>query len=286
MKKNAILIASSAFLLFIIVGAFRSSSPKGLNFLNCPPSWSRGDLKTSDNEVCKPSWSYPLGTTTEGKDLWAVLSFAVLRSLAMAAMAAVFAALFGVLAAGLFIFSKNIIAPKVLRLLQDGLLMIPPLLGYVLVISLLEPQSILQLSISLAIFAWMTISRFCEPEFERMKRQSWFLSLRTEKASLLTLILEAFPHILPTIFAAILTLLPGLLLAEATLHYLGGAGVGMNDTLGFLIKTYANSVFNTPEVGYHTLVLSTITFSFMLFLSFLISEKVAASVDPYRRKDG
>ncbi len=200
----------------------------------CPPAFLKGG-----------SWSFPLGTDDQGRDILSGIIWGLRVSFATGLSATAFAAIVGVLAGLVAGYCGRVADVAVMRL-ADTQLTFPALLVALLVDGLLRaafPRTAGDLSaLGVLVFA-IGISSW--PHFARVVRAAALVEAGKDYILAARLVGRPAPsimlaHILPNVLGPVLVIVPislgGAIIAEATLSFLGVGLSPAQPSLGTLIR--------------------------------------------------
>ena len=194
-----------------------------------------------------PSFQHVLGTDALGRDILSCLAFGTLVSVAIAlavvAMTAVIGASLGFLAG----WYGGMLGGCIMRG-ADLILAFP---GILLALALIAfwGQGILHLFFALVISGWVSYARLVRGEVLKIKKQDFILAARGFNARSRHI---AVRHMLPLIFPLLLTQavtgIAAVILAEASLNFLGLGLDPRLPTLGGMIDAGRGHIFDRPAL--------------------------------------
>jgi len=194
-----------------------------------------------------PSARHLLGTDALGRDILSSLAFGILVSLAIA-LAVI--ALAGTIGAGLGFLAgwhEGPLGGAIMRL-ADFVLAFP---GILLALALVAfwGQGVLHLVLALAIGGWVGFARLVRGEVLRIKKQDFIQAARGFNASSRHIaVRHVLPLVLPTLLTHAVSGMAAVILAEASLNFLG---LGLDPrwpTLGSMIDTGRGHLFDRPSL--------------------------------------
>ncbi len=194
-----------------------------------------------------PTTRHMLGTDALGRDILSCLAFGVLASLAIALAVIALAATIGSGLGFLAGWHGGLLGIAIMRL-ADFVLAFP---GILLALALVAfwGQGVLHLVLALAIGGWVGFARLVRGEVLRIKKLDFIQAARGFNASSRHI---AARHILPLVFPTLLTQavsgIAAVILAEASLNFLG---LGLDPrwpTLGGMIDAGRGHLFDRPAL--------------------------------------
>ena len=142
--------------------------------------------------------------------------------------------------------------------------------------------NIIPLFIALGLFGWLTLARIVRAQVLSLKEQEF---VEAAKALGYTRMRILFRHIIPntlgpTVVYATLTV-PGFIMYEATLSYLGLGVEAPNSSWGILIRDGANFLETEPQL----LIIPGLFFSLTLLALNFLGDGLRDALDPKASKD-
>jgi len=232
-KKNKLAIAGMAFILFLILvaifGPFFTIEPTKVSFdeKNLPPVWfsienSIYDISTGQFTTTKiyGNWKHPLGTDSKGRDMMAMLISGARISLWV-----------GLIATGIAIFLGAFIGvlsaymggwmDSVLMRFTDVMMTFPFFLLLVLIIFVFGP-SLALIVLVIGLTGWTGAARLIRSEALSLRTREYVIAARALGARDRRVI---FRHLIPNVISLIIVMatlsIPGVILAEAALSFIG-----------------------------------------------------------------
>ena len=232
-KGNRTAMIGLAFIIFLIltaaIGPFFTVSPTDVNFSekNLPPIGFSSEQSIYSAEAggliltnMHGTWKHPLGTDGMGRDLLAQLISGARVSL-----------LVGLLATGLAIIIGAIIgvssayfaglADSILMRFTDIMMTFPFLLLLILIVYMFG-SSLTLIILSIGLTGWTGTARLVRSETLSLRTRDFVIASKALGASDLRII---FYHLLPNTISSIIVLatlsIPGAILAEAALSFIG-----------------------------------------------------------------
>jgi peptide/nickel transport system permease protein len=205
-----------------------------------------------------------LGTDALGRDILSCLAFGTLTSVAIALAVVALATALGAGLGFLAGWHGGLLGAGIMRV-ADFILAFP---GILLALALVAfwGQGVLPLVLALALTGWVGYARLVRGEVLKIKRQDFILAARGFNASSRHI---AGSHILPLVFPVLLTQavsgIAAVILAEASLNFLGLGLDPRLPTLGGMIDAGRGHLFDRPA-----LVLIPGAFLVLLVTAFLL----------------
>jgi len=218
LRQNQMALWSLAFIVLVVLGGtlvplISPYSPGGLDEAHILES---------------PSLSHWMGTDGLGRDLLTRILYGARVSLAVGVGTTLLALIIGT-AYGLISGYARPRVDNFLMRIVDIFYSLPDLLVFIL-LSLVLGRNVIGLLVSLALVTWVRFARITRGEVLHIKESVYVEGARAIGASHRRIILR---HILPNIMGPILVtltfMIPGMILAESTLSFIG---LGINDPYG------------------------------------------------------
>lgn len=256
------------------------------------------------NKFAGPSGEHWLGTDALGRDLFSRILYGGQISILVGLVATAVAVTIGVTYGAVSGFAGGRTDAVMMRIV-DTLLSIPFLMVVIVLQAVLSEASkdtskwivehwgwdkgftdratnVLPLFFALGLFGWLTLARIVRAQVMSLKEREFVeaaTSLGLSKSRIL------FRHIIPntlgpTVVYATLTV-PGFIMYEATLSYLGLGVESPNSSWGILIKEGANYL----ETNVQLLILPGILFSLTLFALNFLGDGLRDALDVRASKD-
>ncbi len=181
-----------------------------------------------------PTWEHPMGTESNGRDMFAVLLVGAPRSLWI-----------GIIAAGIGMFIGIVLGftagfvggwvDTVIRVISDSVITIPSLAVLIVISSFVSFNNITYMALMLALFAWPGPTRLIRSQVLSMREQGYVRMARLSGASVFSIMfVEMMPNLLPYLAASFTGNVSGAILAATGLEVLG-LGPTRIPTLGITI---------------------------------------------------
>jgi peptide/nickel transport system permease protein len=232
-KRNKLAIFGLAFIMFLVllgvVGPFFTLDPTSVNFeeKNLPPvgftiGQSVYNIETDEFTTTKFSgtWKHPLGTDSKGRDMLAMLTsgarVSLLVGLIATGIAIILGTIIGVLSAYLGGWADN-----ALMRFTDVMMTFPFFLLLVLIVFIFGPSlAIIVLAIGLT--GWTGAARLIRSEGLSLRTREFVTAAKAMGASDNRVV---FRHLVPNVISLIIVMatlaIPGVILAEAALSFIG-----------------------------------------------------------------
>jgi len=211
-----------------------------------------------------PGAGHMLGTDALGRDILSCLAFGALTSVAIALAVVILAATIGAGLGFLAGWHEGLVGACIMRV-ADFILAFP---GILLALALVAfwGQGAMPLILALALTGWVGYARLVRGEVLKIKHQDYILAARGFNARSRHI---AGSHILPLVFPMLLTQavsgIAAVILAEASLNFLGLGLDPRLPTLGGMIDAGRGHLFDRPA-----LVLIPGVFLVLLVAAFLL----------------
>ena len=189
---------------------------------------------SADGSVCHGSWQYPLGTDNLGRSMLHRLVRGLQVSLLMALVASMLMVPLAVTVGTVAGYVGGTVDDVLMRYvdLQQSL---PAILVYLVAVYLLS-RSLFLVVLVFGLLSWGGIARVVRSEVKQRKRESYVRAARAAGASRLAVVRDhVLPNVSNTVVTAVTIQVPTLLLAEASLGYLG-LGERYSKSLGQLVR--------------------------------------------------
>ena len=230
-----------------------------------------------------PSWDYPFGTDTSGRDLLAVAIRGTTLTLRIGLIAGATAVVVGTVMAFVAAYYRGW-ADAVIRVLVDVGLTIPPLLILILIaINIKGGLTVDQMGLAIATVAWVFPARTIRSQVLVLRERSYVEIARLSGTSGLSIIFkEMMPNLIPYITASFVTSVAAGILASIGLEAIG-LGPFSAPTLGMTI--YWNIQFSSIILGMWWWWLPPIITIIIVFVGlFMISAGLDEWSNPRLRK--
>ena len=271
-KRHRLSVFGLAFIVFLvavaIIGPFFTQDPTRVNFQekNLPPlgftiQQSVYDLKTEEftTEENPGTWEHILGTDDKGRDMLAMLVSGAKVSLQVGLLATLIAILIGtVMGVSSAYFGGWV--DNVLMRFTDIMMTFPFFLLLVFIIFIFGP-SLVFIILVIGLTGWTGTARLVRSETLSLRTREFIMASKSLGASDTRII---FRHLIPNVMSPIIVIatlsIPGVILAEAALSFIG---------LGDPTVTSWGVILNAGQRSLDTAWWVAVEPGFMLFLTVL-----------------
>lgn len=184
------------------------------------------DPNATDRELARfgqpasPSLSHPMGSDQLGRDQLSRIMFGSRVSLVVGFLATGVAIVFGTIAGAIAGYAGRWTDMIIMRL-ADVLLAFPPLLFLMASLASIKP-TIVSIGLVIAVISWMNVARLVRGEFLVLRQREYTEAARAVGATAPSIIFrELMPNALGPIIVAASLGIPGAILTESTLSFLG-----------------------------------------------------------------
>lgn len=297
LRHNKVAVASGIFLVLMMLLCFVLA-------------WFMADPNTQDldNKFAQASGQHWFGTDQMGRDLFSRILYGGQLSLVVGLVATAVAFCIGILYGAIAGYTGGRLDAAMMRLV-DVLYAIPFLVLVILLQQLLAAQAsevsawfidkfeiekpssqetvrrvanVVPLLIAISALGWLTLARITRAQVLAIKQQEFTQAAQSLGLSPLRILLR---HIIPnTLGPAIVYVtltIPGFIMYEATLSFLGLGIKAPNSSWGVLIKDGANYMETQPML----LILPGIFFTATLFAFNFLGDGLRDALDPKAAKD-
>jgi peptide/nickel transport system permease protein len=210
-------VAMSALVLSVILVVFSFGAPLVSRLVG--HDYQTGNLA----DYLKPpfqSWDHPLGTDANGRDVLVRLAYGGRVSMTVALLALVFAFLIGVSLGAISGFYGGIIDSGIMRFV-DVIISIPGITLLLLISVWWQPNEY-ELAVVIALLGWTGLARLVRGEVLSLRSRDYVDAARVLGATNRQIITRhIFPNVISLVIVWASLALPGLIITEATLSYLG-----------------------------------------------------------------
>ena len=271
-KRHRLSVLGLAFIIFLIVvaliGPFLTQDPTKVNFAekNMPPvgfasQQSLFDVKTGEmlTREIPGKWQHPLGTDEKGRDMLAMLVSGARVSLQVGLLATLIAIIIGAIM-GVSSAYFGGWADNALMRFTDVMMTFPFFLLLVFIIFIFGP-SLNYIILAIGLTGWTGTARLVRSETLSLRTRDFVMASKSLGASGTRII---FRHLIPNVISPIIVIatlsIPGVILAEAALSFIG---------LGDPTKTSWGLILNAGQRSLDTAWWVAVEPGIMLFLTVL-----------------
>ncbi|MDE2855912.1 MAG: ABC transporter permease [Chloroflexota bacterium] len=281
LRAGAAYIARTPKLLLglILLGALLALALLGPSFVDVNDAKS---ISVGTNKP--PSAEYPLGTTSGGRDVLAVIVVGTPQTLKMGVLAGFIGVALGV-SLGLIAGYYGGRIDMAISTATDTVLTIPPLAILLVVAASVRTMSVENMALIIALLSWMFPARTIRAQVLSLREQPYVHMARLAGLSDIRIIFEEImPNILPLAAASFVGATSGAILAGIGLEVLG-MGPQRTPTLGMTI--YWAQLYSALIRGLWWWWLPPILVLIVLFVGlFLVSAAMDEFVNPRLRRTG
>src|SRR5579859_5354238 len=222
-KNRAALISLGVIVVLYAIALLASVitvyDPNGVHFdsIQTPPAWTDGG-----------TWAYPLGTDGLGRDLLTRIIFGARISMAIGLIPV---AIYLVIGGGIGLVAgyNGGAADTLLMRVVDVFYALPDLLILITLVTLLRETSLgnllsgmVILLLALALFNWVGTARLVRGQVLAYKETAFVEAARALGASPLRIVLQHIvPHVLAPVIVQLAFVVPGAIIAESILSFIG-----------------------------------------------------------------
>lgn len=171
-------------------------------------------------EPAAPSLSHPMGSDQLGRDQFSRIIYGARVSLVVGFLATGVAIVVGTVAGAVAGYAGRWVDMLIMRM-ADVLLAFPPLLFLMATLASVK-ATIVSIALVIAVISWMNVARLVRGEFLVLRQREYTEAARAVGASAPSIILrELMPNALGPIIVAASLGIPGTILTESTLSFLG-----------------------------------------------------------------
>ena len=213
-RRHKLAVLSAIVLAFIFIVA--ASAP-----LVAPYNPNQTNLKLARfGRPAPPSWAHPMGSDNIGRDQLSRVIYGARVSLVVGFLATGVALLLGTLLGAVAGYAGRWADMTIMRV-ADVLLAFPPLLFLMATLTSIRP-TITSIALVIALISWMNVARLVRGEFLVLRAKEYTEAARAIGASSSSIIYrELLPNALGPIIVAASLSIPGVILTESTLSFLG-----------------------------------------------------------------
>jgi len=232
-KRHRLSVLGLAFIVFLVVvaiiGPLFTQDPTSVNFeeKNLPPvgfsiqQWVY-DLKSGEflTRETPGTWRHPLGTDDKGRDMLAMLVSGARVSLQVGLLATLIAIMIGTIMGVLSAYLGGWVDNALMRF-TDIMMTFPFFLLLVFIIFIFGP-SLAFIILAIGLTGWTGTARLVRSEALSLRTREFVMASKSLGASDTRII---FRHLIPNVISSIIVIatlsIPGVILAEAGLSFIG-----------------------------------------------------------------
>ncbi|HRJ42391.1 MAG TPA: ABC transporter permease [Caldilineaceae bacterium] len=229
-----------------------------------------------------PSAEFILGTSSQGQDVFWVLTFAIRNSLLLAILAATISRTIA-LTVGLVSGYSGGIIDRVLMFINDGFIVLPLLLILILLALLIQENlSIPTMALLFGVMGWALDARFIRSQILSLReREFTYTAILTGVPTLKLIMNEYLLFVVPLTMATLIGNMAWVTGMEVTLAYLGLTDVTI-PTLGTMLQFAIN--YQAILLGLWWWIFTPIGAAVALFSAlYLLSQSISDFLDPRAR---
>lgn len=295
LSRNRAAMASLSFLILMVMACFV------LPLFPCIANPNATDLNNIAGPCC---WEHPFGTDQLGRDLLARVLYGGRISLLVGLVATVVALIIG-LVYGLISGYVGGRTDALMMRTVDVLFALPFIvLVIVFSLSIEEPSrqltaSIVELTgwrreavapilglvplfIAIGALGWLTLARIVRTQTLEIKSQEYIMAAQSLGLGHMNILFRHIaPNLLGTVVVYTTLAVPGIMLTESTLSFIGLGVKAPNSSWGTLIKEGADRMEVTPEL----LIFPSVFFCLTLLALNFLGDGLRDAIDPKSAKD-
>ncbi|MFC1864539.1 ABC transporter permease [Chloroflexota bacterium] len=232
-KRHRLSVVGLAFIVLLVVvalvGPFLTQDPTNISFeeKNLPPlgfsiQQAVYDLKTGEfvTKETAGTWRHPLGTDDKGRDMLAMLVSGARVSLQVGLLATIMAILIGTIMGVVSAYLGGW-ADNALMRFTDIMMTFPFFLLLVFIIFIFGP-SLAFIILAIGLTGWTGTARLVRSEALSLRTREFIMASKSLGASDSRII---FRHLIPNVLSSVIVIatlsIPGVILAEAALSFIG-----------------------------------------------------------------
>lgn len=257
-KRNRPAVVSLVWLSIVfaggLIGPFVISEPStDVLVANQPPVFLQIEdihvarcVGTAEGGVCHGSWEYPLGTDRGGRDVLATLVYGMTVTMQIAFITTTIVAVIGVGVGTLSAYAGGW-TDEILMRFVDIVLSFPTLIFFLLILYIYG-AGLGMFIIVFSLFGWGSTARYVRSKALSVTEEEFIKATKVSGASTYRIIRR---HVVPNTASSIITqltlLIPGYLLAEAQLAFLGIGDTAV-PTWGQLLSSGRDAIDYAPWI--------------------------------------
>jgi oligopeptide transport system permease protein len=266
--KNKLAVAGGIAIVFFILVALLAPwiAPYRYDAIDLP------------NQYLSPSWHHPFGTDSLGRDMFSRVIWGSRVSLAIGFVTAAVALAIGVTWGAVAGFAGGKLDQAMMRF-ADVLYGLP-FMFFVILLMVIFGRSFYMLFIGIGAVSWMTLARITRGQIMSLKNNEYVEAARSLGASPFRIV---FRHLLPNALGPIIVYvtltIPGIMLDEAFLSFLGLGVQAPMTSWGLLASDGKNAITSYPWL----ILFPALTLSVVLFSLNFLGEGLRDALDPSSR---
>ena len=267
-RNRAAVVAALAFLTMVafvvFLSIFRSADPNAIDFAAAYTS---------------PSWEHPFGTDDLGRDLFVrtALGGRVSIGIGFAATLAIMG--IGIVYGALSGFAGGILDNAMMRFL-DALYGLPYLPFAIITLAILGTVTFWTMVVALTIASWFTTARVMRGQIITLKENDYVRAARALGARWYRIL---FRHLLPNTLGVIVIFvfleLPGVVLGEAFLSFIG-LGINPPDASW---GTLAQEGYTAYQAHPYIIIVPSLCIGWLILSAFFVADGLRDALDPRTR---
>jgi oligopeptide transport system permease protein len=268
-RNRAAVVAAIAFLLM-------------LGFVWVTPWVSSEDPYAVDfsQQLVSPSWDHPFGTDQFGRDMLVRVALGGRVSIEIGFAATIAIMLVGILYGAISGFAGGWIDNSLMRFL-DALYGLPFLPFAIITLAIFGTVSFWTMVIALTVASWFTTARVMRGQVITLKENDYVRAARALGARWYRVL---FRHLLPNTLGVIIVFvfleLPGVVLGEAFLSFLG---LGINPPKASW-GSLAQDGYQAYETHPYLIVMPSLAIAWLILSAFFVADGLRDALDPRARE--
>jgi oligopeptide transport system permease protein len=228
----------------------------------------------------RPSWDHPLGTDNFGRDLMTRTALGGRVSLLIGFGATLAILLIGVVYGSISGFVGGKVDNGMMRFL-DALYGLPYLPFAIITLAIIGTVNKLTMVIALSIASWFTASRIVRGQIITLKENDYVRAARAVGARWYrVLVRHLLPNTLGVLIIAIFLELPGVILGEAFLSFIGLGINPPNASLGSM----AQDGYSAYRLHPHVIIIPSVAIMLVVLCANFIADGTRDALDPRTRE--
>lgn len=263
--KNRMAVAGGIIIIFFILVALFA------DFI-APYSYKDIDMP---NQYQPPSWAHPFGTDSLGRDLFSRVIYGSRVSWAVGFVTVFVALIIGVAYGAIAGFKSGKIDEVMMRFVD--ILYGLPYMFFVILLMVIFGRKFYMLFIGIGAVSWMTLARITRGQIISLKNNEYVDAARSIGASWARIV---FRHLIPNALGPIIVYvtltIPGIMLEEAFLSFIGLGVQAPMTSWGLLASDGKNAIVSYPWL----ILFPALTLSIALFSLNFLGEGLRDAFDP------